>query len=1167
MSLHLILGNSGAGKSHYLYEHILKEAAAHPGRRYYVLVPEQFTVSTQREFVRRQKNHAILNVDVLSFKRLAYRVFGELGKDTMQVLEDTGKNLILQKLAGELSPKLTVLSGSLHKMGYIDEIKSFLTELAQYRIAPEVLSEMADEPAASPLLSAKLRDIRLLYEAFLDEVRGGYLLAEELVEYLAGLVHESQLFSDAVLVFDGFTGFTPVQQTFLREALPAVRDTYVALTIDAGEDFYGRVSVEQLFFLPKKTIHMLLALARETGVAVEHPVVLSDGASRRFAKAPMLCHLEQNLFRLRQTPYEDKEEAHSELRILGFPRPVEELRFAAREIKRLVREGVRYRQMAIVSGDVELFAPYVAQVFSEYEIPYFLDQTNPILYHPLIECVRGLLEAARRDLSYESMMRVLKTGLLPVAEEEIDLLENYVIACGIRGKSAWSKKWVRLPDWLDAEGLERLNEKRAELMETLLPYVKVMTAQESDVRARTRSLYELMTAFGLEQKGDARIWRITMDLFDKLASLLGDTVLPLEEYISVLEAGFAAAETADIPPGFDRVLIGDIERTRLEDIRVLFFLGVNDGVIPKTSNEGGILSQLERELLADASYELAPTARERAFIQRFYLYLNVTKPSERLYLTFSGCGADGQARRRSYFIGMIQRMFPGLVVEDGADVAPMERIAAGPAAFGYLTEGLAQARMGAADAEWKALFAWYGKQREWQEPLGKLLSAAFYSFEQEQLSGEVSRLLYGTLLGSSVTRLERFAACAYEHFLTYGLMLRPREENTFEAVDFGNLVHTALEDYARELSKSGFDWFSVPEEVRRALGRSAMEHALAKSRNDALFASAKNRYLTGRMERLLHQTVDILTGQVRKGRFLPADYEVGFGMAEELNVQEFALGEEERMRLRGRIDRVDVMERGGDLYVKIIDYKSGQTKFSLLSLYHGLQLQLVVYLNAAMELMRRRRQEGDVLPAGIFYYHVDEPVLETEGPVSEEEIWQGVFEKLRLDGIVNDDPEIFGAMDTDFTDRSDVIPVSRTKSGELSKTSKAYSTEQFARISDYVNQTVTSLGQRILAGEIAASPYELRGKTACEWCGYRSICGFDERLQGCGYRRLDKSKSEEELLEAMERGAGEASGQSGGQGRPAGIARGASEKGGAGQSGFMDGNDRKMPGSAGEEVR
>lgn len=1117
MALHLILGNSGAGKSHYLYEHILAEAAGHPKRTYYVLVPEQFTMATQREFVRRQKNHAILNVDVLSFKRLAYRVFEELGKDTLQVLEDTGKNLILQKLAGDLEPRLSVLQGSLHRMGYIDEIKSFLTELAQYRIEPRMLEEMAQQPDVSPLLAAKLADIRLLYEAFLKEIEGDYLLAEEVVEYLARLVPDSALFANAVLVFDGFTGFTPVQQTFLKAALPEVVDSYVALTIDAREDFYSASHVEQLFFLSKKTIHMLLTLARETGVFVADPVVLGDGAKRRFAEAPVLYHLEQNLFRLGQKSYQGEMEKQEQLHIAGFLRPVEELRFAAAEIRRLVRKGYRYQDIAIVSGDVEMYASYVQQVFSEYEIPYFLDQTNPILFHPLIECVRGFLDLAKHDFSYESVMRVVKSGLLPIETAQADLLENYILAYGICGRKRWEELWVRCPEWMDAEALDALNQKRAELMEILSPYMDVMTAADATTLARTRALYDVMVAFELEHsQEDGRIWRIVMDLFDKLAGLLGEEILPFDEYMDVLEAGFQAAEVAVIPPGFDQVLIGDIERTRLENIRVLFFLGVNDGVIPRVNNEGGILSQLERETLAQAHYELAPTARERAFIQRFYLYLNMTKPSERLYLTYAGCGADGASRRPSYLIGMILRMFPGLTVTDGTVISPMERMEAAGAAFRYLTEGLEEAKCGEATPEWSALFAWYGSQETWQEPLQKLLSAAFYRFRQEPLSSEVNHLLYGSVLENSVTRLERFAACAYEHFLTYGLMLRPREEHTFEAVDFGNLVHTALEHYARGLAKSEYDWFSVPEDVRHALGRAAMQTAMEQSRNDALVTSAKNRYLTTRMEELLHQTVETLTRQVRKGRFLPADYELGFGVAGSLDVSEFALSEDEKMRLRGRIDRVDTMDTGADTYVKIIDYKSGQTKFSLLSMYHGLQLQLVVYLNAAMELMKRRPHTGEILPAGIFYYHVDEPMIETEGACSEEQIWQAVFEKLRLDGIVNEDPQIIGAMDETFTDRSDVIPVSRTKSGELSKTSKVYSTEQFASISAYVNHVIGTLGRRMMAGEIDVNPYELKGATACTWCGYRSICGFDERMSGCGYRKLKQMKSEEDIFEAME---------------------------------------------------
>ncbi len=1131
MALHFILGNSGSGKSDWLYEHVLTEAAAHPKRTYYVLVPEQFTMATQREFVRRQTAHAILNVDILSFQRLSYRVFEELGKDTLQILEDTGKNLVLRKLADELEPKLHVLQGSLHRVGYIDEIKSFLTELAQYRIRPETLAEMAEQEGVSPLLSAKLSDIRLLYEAFLRETEGDYLLAEEVVSYMAQLVPESALFRDAVLIFDGFTGFTPVQQTFLRAVLPVVSDSFVALTIDAEEDFYSAAHVEQLFYLTKKTIHMLTEIAQATGVAVAEPVICRGGEDKRFAGAPLLYHMEQNLFRLDQKPYDGDMKEQEELYVTGFSRPQEELRYAAQEISRLVREcGMRYREIAIVSGDVELYASYAAQVFTEYEIPYFLDQTRPILFHPLIECVRGLLELAKKDAPYDSMMRVLKSGLLPVDVHEADLLENYVLAHGIRGMQSWKAPWVRCPKWLDAEQLAALNETRERLYGVLAPYMEVMQSAEATVRMRTQALYEVMETFDIgETDEDLRIWRIVMELFDKYVSLLGDRSMPCEEYANVLEAGFEAAELAVIPSGFDQVLMGDIERTRLDHIRVLFFLGVNDGVIPRVSSEGGILSQLERETLAQADYELAPTARERAFIQRFYLYLNLTKPSERLYLTYAGADADGAARRPSYLIGMVLRMFPELTVTDGTARSIKSRIEAPAAAFGLLSEGISLAKSGDAPDWWRALYAWYDSHPQWTEPLERLLSAACFRYEKNPLSASVSRQLYGSVLESSVTRLERFAACAYEHFLTYGLQLHEREEHGFEAVDFGNLVHKALENYAGALTHSGYDWFSVPQETSHMLAAQAMQAAVDQSRNDALLTSAKNRYLTTRMQELLYQTVDTLTRQVRKGRFVPADYELSFGTADSLDVAQFALGEEEKMHLRGRIDRVDLMETDDHTYVRIIDYKSGQTAFSMLSMYHGLQLQLVVYLNAAMERLRAREHRGEVLPAGIFYYHVDDPVIDVGETSGEEDIWKQIFERLRLDGIVNAEQEIYGAMDGDFDGRSDVIPVSRTKNGALTKSSKVYDTEDFQTICAYVNHTITALGRRMLDGEIGASPYELGDKNACTWCSYRSICGFDESMQGCARRRLKKIGSDDEILTAMRKDLSDGSGEAGKQ--------------------------------------
>ncbi len=1125
MALHLFLGNSGAGKSDRLYTSVLEEAKAHPRRTYYVLVPEQFTMATQRAFVSRQENRAILNVDVLSFKRLSYRIFEELGKDTRSVLEDTGKNLILRRLLARLLPKLQVLQGSLHKIGYIDEIKSFLTELMQYRIEPEALSRMAQAPGVSPYFAAKLADLEILYRAFSEEIAGDYMPAEQLVEYAASLVPHSEMFQDAVLVFDGFTGFTPVQQVFLEAVFAKARDIYVALTIDAIEDFFGENDVEQLFFLSKKTIRTLLAIAERTGVAVERPVVFAEGDKARFKTAPLLYHLEQNLFRSNPHAYEYDGDisTQEQLQLYGFATPAEELHFAACEIKRLTAQGYHYRDIAIVSGDVELYASYVPQIFSEYDLPYFLDQTSPILFHPLLECVRGLLELARakaygQDLSYEHMMRVIKSGALPIEAHMAHMLENYVLESGIRGENKWKKEWKYRQEWLTEEQLEQLNTVRDGLMEVLKPFLSGMRSETATVEERTRTLLNVMLAWKLsEVDEEGRIWRILMDLFDKLVTLLGDEVLELEEYVDVLLAGFEGVTVASIPPRADQVVVGDIERTRLDEIKVLFFLGVNDGVIPRVANDGGILSQMERQLLSQAQFELAPTARERAFMQRFYLYLNLTKPSERLYVTFAGRSADGSSRKKSYLIGMLCHLFAGLTIKE-ADYSSEQlwQLATPQASLRLLSQGLEDAKKGEASRIWRTLFAWYMRHDSWQERIEALLSASFFRFEVRNLPPELGHQLYGSILEGSVTRLEQFAGCAYAHFLKYGLGLSKRKEYGFEALDFGEVMHAMLEKYATELSKSGYDWFDVTQEVQRGLCDAAASSVFSGERFNVLTATAKNKYLMTRMEHLLKQTVETLTQQVRKGRFTPAAVEVAFGMDRHRELSEFILSETQRMYLKGRIDRIDLCDEGEDTYVKIIDYKTGQTKFSLIDIYHGLQLQLVVYLNAAMELIKARSHKGQVIPAGIFYYHVDEPVITTEGVITEEKLKKTVLEQLKPEGIVNLDKQVYTAMDTTFAGKSDVIPLAFTKDGKVARGSHAYDDAQLQTIRDYVNATIVDLGRRMLSGEIAPAPYQLDKEVACNFCEYRGICGFDKHLASCKYRVLLNIKSEDEILERMQ---------------------------------------------------
>ena len=335
MSLQFIFGNSGSGKSTFLYEKILKEAAEHPEQNYLVLVPEQFTMQTQRELVRLQKSHAIMNVDVLSFARLAYRVFDELGKQNLRVLEETGKNLVLRKLAGEQKKNLKVLGGNLNRMGYISEVKSMLSELTQYNISPEKLDIFLASEDIGETLRLKMQDISVMYHSFSEYLKGQYITSEEVLTLLCEVAEDSNIIKNSVIAFDEFTGFTPIQNQLLRKLLVFSERMIVSVTMDTGEDFYHCRGEQELFFMSKKTVSVLMKMADELHIDVEEPVVLSDGKNHRYKNAPSLYFMEQNLFRPYYHKWKKKED---ELRLAGLKNPREELQFVAREITKCVRE-------------------------------------------------------------------------------------------------------------------------------------------------------------------------------------------------------------------------------------------------------------------------------------------------------------------------------------------------------------------------------------------------------------------------------------------------------------------------------------------------------------------------------------------------------------------------------------------------------------------------------------------------------------------------------------------------------------------------------------------------------------------------------------------------------------------------------------------------------------
>lgn len=1139
MSLRFCFGPSGSGKSHRIYEEIMQRAAEEPGRNFLIIVPDQFTMQTQKDLVMRSDRDGILNIDVLSFGRLSHRILEEVGTKEMPVLDDTGKSLVLQKVAADLKEQLPAMGSLLHKQGYIHEVKSAISEFMQYGISTQDMDKLITSAQKRGALAMKLKDLKTLYRGFQDYIRDHFITTEETLDVLRRSLSKSKILKGSVVVFDGFTGFTPIQNRLIQELMRVCAETIVTVTIGVGEDPYKMDGEQKLFHLSKKTVADLEKLAAEAEVERGEDLFVKGGPNR-FAKAPALHYLEQNLFRYQYEPYAGEQQ---EIHMFEALSPREEVHQTALYIRHLIREqGMTYRDIAVVIGDLEGYASYVETEFGQLEIPCFLDRTRGIVLNPMIEYIKSALQLYIKDFSYDTVFHFLRSGMSDISREEIDELENYVIRTGARGYRTYSRLFTRRTEELqgNAEGseqaeektLERLNRIRQQFMDAV--EILHMGSQEK-AGDYVSHLYDFLEQNQVQQKllnyqqqfekeGDlsrareyAQIYRLVMDLLDQVYELLGEEEISRQEFADILEAGFGEITVGTIPQNVDRIVVGDMERTRLKQVKVLFFLGVNDGNIPKNASKGGIISDMDREFLIESGTEMAPSPRQQMYIQRLYLYLNMTKPSEQLYLSYAKVNSEGKGIRPSYLIDTVRKLFPAMSVEYPQNRSRLEQIEGRQEGARYLAEELREYVEGTLPEEERQDF--YLMYRAYEaDAAGRdlLTRAAFRRYRESGLSRIVARALYGQQLENSVSRLETYAACACRHFLQYGLSLQEREEFGFEVSDMGTVYHAVLENFAGKLAESNLTWWDFTEDFAAKAVKESVEAYAAIYGETVLYSSARNEYAITRMSRILTRTVLTLQKHLKQGSFQPDDYELSFRFAEDLDSIHVDLSEDEKMHLQGRIDRIDVAEDAEHVYVKVIDYKSGNRKFDLAALYYGLQLQLVVYMNAAMEMESRKHPDKEIVPAALLYYHIDDPTIETPVELTDEQINEQILAKLRMNGVVNSDPRVVERLDRYMQDKSVVIPVEKKKDGSFSARSGVLSREEMQLISSYVDAKIRSIGREILDGKIAANPYEKGNEEACTYCAYKKVCGFDGSIPGYEKRQLE-DLDKQALMQRMQK--------------------------------------------------
>lgn len=1155
MALKLWTGPSGSGKTRFLFDYVLNESERNPDINYIVIVPEQFTLSTQREFIRLSRNHGILNVDVLSFARLAYKIFEEVGfKDARgNAIDDMGKNLILRHIASKCEDELKIFGGKMDKLGYITEVKSAISEFMQYGISEDKLSEMIDTANnnGKGQLALKLSDMKVLYHEFNSYIDKKYITKEEIITKAARAAHKSGRLKKSVVIFDGFTGFTPVQYSLIESLLQISRDIHVTVLTDTRDNCAYNTKHE-LFYLGYKTSNKLKKIAELNNIEILNDFEIKEDVPRRFlidqtnvndikVTSERLVHLERNLFREYSEPFKiDNKQSddmkiptkavNEEISVFSALKPMDEVRKVAVEIQKIIQESndnnsnginnncVRYKNIAVATGDLETYAPLFKRVFAEYGIPYFIDKTFPVLMNPFIEYIRAILDIITENFSYSSVFRYLRSPLNDYDTADIDNIENFVLKHGINGVTSWRADWSKKYVNEQAIAIEKIRQKVIDDLSIIVDLISDGTKKKRDLPTKVVNeinavIIRLLETHSIEnrllflyesysttddifkrdrQKEYEKIYGLVISLLERMSELLVDEEITFKEYGELLDAGFDEIRVGVIPTITDYIQIGDITRSRFDNIHTLFIVGANEGVIPKSTSSGGIISDIEKEFLIESTpdIELSPTLREQSFTGQLYLYMLMTKPTNRLHLSYSRISESGDSIRPSYIIKVIKDMFKDIEVErDFEDLKAS--VYSVPSLFNAIVENLREEQA-------KLLINTFinseGANESLKNNLIKSVNAAFSAHltGNDSISKAIASVLYGKSIIGSVTRLEQYAKCSFNYFLKYGLSLKEREIFSFEAKDMGTILHAVLEKYANKVNSHSIYFSDVSEEQREIFVREAISECLDDPSMSVISSSFRHKYMLERIFRICMRSVKVLTEHITAGDFLIKGTEISFKSEDNLSSITFKLSDDEIMKFSGKIDRLDTYEDDEHIYVKIIDYKSGDKNLNLIEIYRGLSLQLVVYMNAATELLNRNSNK-EIVPAGILYYHIDDPMVEGFIDEDSDSIADKIKKQLKMKGLVNNDENVYSHIDKDFSKTSDIIPVMKNADGTLSKKSSAIDSEQFDTISKYVNKKILSIGREILDGNIKAEPHSADSidSKACSYCPYTDMCRYN----------------------------------------------------------------------------
>lgn len=1139
MSIRFIYGRAGIGKSTWCINSIAENIKKDDENKLILIVPEQYTFNTENRILKSIGEPALLRTQVLSFKKMAHEVFEECGGRVKEIIKESGRNMLIHKVLNEKIESLEYFRKISREQGFYEIVSDVISEFKKYNVEVDSLRNIEESIQESDLYN-KIRELSIIYEAFNEEMNEGYIDGDDELTLLGKKLLENDIYTNSEVWIDEFSTFTPQQLEIIRLLARRCKRVNITLCMDNRDNSNGNQDITDVFNTIKNTENKILKIMKENNISYDKPINLNminvNEGYNRFKNAPELEHIEKYFFTYPFNSFNGKCE---NVKLYKANNIYDEIERVAKSITALIRSGkYRYKDISVVCRNIDDYEKITSVIFKDYEIPYFLDKKLELLNNPLIILITSAFEILFKDWSYESVFKYLKTGLTGIVNNYIDVLENFVLEYGVKGYK-WTVKEIISESWFNNN--EELSEEKIFISEIMDEVRRPLLIFHNKIKGKhkvshiCKAIYEFLIdihAFerinewiekfdeiGLEDKVKeySQVEESVIDILDQAVDVMGDKDLDSYDFFKILNSGFNNEEIGVIPVALDQVNIGDVARIKGRDVKALYIVGVNDGILPASKKEEGILSDNDRNILSDIGIELASNTRNKVFEEQFLLYTVLTISSDYLMISYPMADFEGKSLRPSIVISRIKKILPQLVEEsDLYDLSSykdkLNKVISPIPTFNELILAMRKN----CDEEnveeyWREVYKWYKDSPEYENKVKNIFKGLDYSNLKNHVNKNNLRELYANEDGKlmfSVSRLEKYAECPFSYFVQYGLKAKNRKIYEFTPPDLGSFVHDILDLFTNRVKKEGILWSELNNERCKDIVSNLIDIRLSEQTNSILNSSKRFKYLSQRFKRVISKSVTVMAEQIGKGEFEVFKTEFDFGNYKTGEAVMLNLQDDEKVYLQGRIDRIDTLDLDGQTYIRIIDYKTGAKKFDLNELYYGLQMQLLVYLDAIIK-NSKYILEKQAIPGAVLYFKVDDPIIKSKKEMTTEEVETEVLEELKLKGLVLKDAKVVKAMDRDIEGYSLVIPAAFKKDGDFKSTSDVVTEEEFTLLREYVNRKMISLCEDMLCGDIKIEPTKQANRSYCEYCDFSSICQFDTSIKDNKYKIVGKKSRTE----------------------------------------------------------